>query len=134
VKPGAPGLLIGLAGAIAGGILGHFAFLWIGRQGFYALMLPGALVGIGGGMFVKDRSVLRGILCGILALVFGLLSEWRFAPFVADEGLGYFLAHIFKLSPITLLMIAGGVAFGFWFSVGRSTANPSLTNVRPPPS
>jgi len=124
-------LLIGLAGAIAGGILGHFAFLWIARQGFYALMLPGALVGIGGGMFVKYRSVARGILCAILALVFGLLSEWRFAPFLADEGLGYFLAHIFELRPITLLMVAGGVAFGFWFSAGRSAASPSPGNFPP---
>src|SRR6267142_5041616 len=107
----AKSLAIGLAGALAGGALGHFAFLWIARQGFYALMLPGALAGLGGGLFVKNKSVLRGVLCGLFAILLGLFSEWRFAPFIADPRLGYFLVHVFDLKPITLLMIAIGGVF-----------------------
>lgn len=115
----AKSLAIGLAGALAGGALGHFAFLWIARQGFYALMLPGALAGLGGGLFVKNKSVLRGVLCGLFAILLGLFSEWRFAPFIADPGLGYFLVHVFDLKPITLLMIAIGGVFGYWLSAGK---------------
>jgi hypothetical protein len=112
-------MLIGLAGAVAGGVLGYFAFIWIARQGFYALMLPGGLAGLGASLFVNDRSVLRGVLCGVFALGLGLVAEWRFAPFIADPGLGYFLAHVHQLQPITLLMIAAGGVFGYWLALGR---------------
>jgi hypothetical protein len=39
-------MVAGLAGAVAGGAIGYFTFIWIARQGFYALMLPGALAGV----------------------------------------------------------------------------------------
>jgi len=112
-------LLAGLAGAVAGGLVGYFAFIWIARQGFYALMLPGGLAGFGASLFVSDRSALRGVLCGVFALALGLLAEWRFAPFIKDPGLGYFLAHVHRLQPITLLMIAAGGVFGYWLALGR---------------
>lgn len=112
-------LVAGLAGALAGGALGFFAFIWIARQGFYALMLPGALAGAGASLFAKDRSVLRGVLCGVFALGLGLFSEWRFAPFIRDPSLGYFLCHVHELRPITQLMIVAGGFFGYWLALGR---------------
>jgi hypothetical protein len=112
-------LLVGLAGAVVAGVLGYLAFMWIARQGFYALVLPGGLIGLGASMFVRDRSVLRGALCGAFALGVGLFSEWRFAPFIKDPGLGYFLTHIGELQPITLLMIAAGGGVAFWLGMGR---------------
>lgn len=112
-------LLAGLAGGIAGGVVGYCAFIWIARQGFYALMLPGGLAGLGAGLFVSDRSVPRGVLCGVFALGLGLFAEWRFAPFIKDPSLGYFLAHAAQLQPITLLMIAGGGFLGYWLALGR---------------
>ena len=112
-------LLAGVAGALAGGAIGYFAFIWIARQGFYALMLPGGLAGLGAGLFVRDRLVLRGVLCGLFAVGLGLFAEWRFAPFIRDPGLGYFLAHVAGLQPITLLMIAGGGVLGYWLALGR---------------
>ena len=111
-------LLAGVGGAV-GGVVGYFAFIWIARQGFYALMLPGGLAGLGASFFVRDRSVVRGLVCGVFALGVGLLSEWRFAPFIKDPGLGYFLAHVHQLQPITLLMIAGGGVLGYWLALGR---------------
>jgi len=109
-----------LAGAVAGGVIGYFGFLWIAHQGLYALVLPGGLLGIGASLF-KNRTTAMCVVCGILALGFGLVAEWRFAPFVADGGLGYFLAHIHQLRPITLLMILVGGIIGFWapFDRGR---------------
>jgi len=112
-------LLAGLAGALAGSVVGYFAFIWIARQGFYALMLPGGLAGIGASLFVSDRSVPRGVLCGIFALGLGVFAEWRFAPFIKDGSLGYFLGHLHQLQPITLLMIAGGSFLGYWLALGR---------------
>ena len=115
-------LLGGLAGALAGGALGYAAFFWIARQGFYALMLPGAMAGLGASLLVSDRSVLRGVLCGLFAVGLGLFAECRFAPFIKDPSLGYFLTHIGDLQPITLLLIAAGGGFGGWLALGRERA------------
>jgi hypothetical protein len=112
-------LLLGLAGALAGGAVGYAAFIWIARQGFYALMLPGAAAGLGASLLVRDRSVLRGVLCGLFAVGLGLFAEWRFAPFIKDPSLGYFLAHFTDLRPITLLMIVGGGGFGYCLALGK---------------
>jgi hypothetical protein len=105
--------LLALTAAVIGGIVGCLAFLWITKQGFYALVLPGGLVGIAASQF-KSRSVVVCGLCGLLALAFGLYAEWKFAPFLKDAGLGYFLTHVYLLRPITLIMIGVGVVLGFW--------------------
>lgn len=115
-------LVVGIVGGVAGGVLGYFVFLWIARQGFYALMLPGGLVGLGGGLFVRDRSPVRAAACGLMALGAGVLAEWGFAPFIKDSSVGYFLIHLHELRPITMLMIAAGGAFGFWLSLGKEPA------------
>jgi hypothetical protein len=107
-----------LAGAMAGGLGGYFAFFWIAHQGLYALVLPGGLAGIGASLF-KNRSTGVCVICGLLALALGLLSEWRFAPFVKDGSLGYFLSHVHQLKPITLIMITAGTVIGFWLPFNR---------------
>ena len=56
-----------------------------------------------------------GLVCGVLGVVLGLITEWRFAPFVADGSLLYFLTHVGDLMPITLLMIGLSGVFAFWF-------------------
>ena len=55
-----------------------------------------------------------GVVAAFAALLLGLYTEWKFAPFKADDSLGYFLLHIHKLKPLTLLMIALGCFVGFW--------------------
>jgi hypothetical protein len=113
-------------GAVVGGVIGHFAFLWIARQGFYALVLPGALAGLGGGFFVKQKSIPLAVVCGGIALATGIFSEWRFRPFIADSRLGYFMTHLHQLHTVTLIMIALGGLIGFWFALGRTPQRPSL--------
>src|ERR1039458_267269 len=108
-----------LLGAVIGGLLGYAAFFWIARQGFYGIILPGGLLGIGAGIF-KTRSKYIAVVCGFLALALGCFTEWRFALFVADPSLGYFLSHVRQLRPITLMMIAAGTLIGFWVPFRRS--------------
>ncbi|MGA2863467.1 MAG: hypothetical protein ABSF95_03160 [Verrucomicrobiota bacterium] len=115
-------LLVGLMGAAAGGVLGCLAFRWIARQGFYALVLPGALAGLGGGLLVKDRSVLRGVVCGLFALGLGFFSDWRMAPFIGGRSFAYYLTHIHLLQPITLIMAAAGGVLGGWLALGKGPA------------
>jgi hypothetical protein len=110
--------LLVLAGALVGGLLGHFIFFWVIRQGFYGLIIPGAAVGLGAGFFTA-RSTPPTILCGSWALALGLFTEWRYAPFTQDHSLGYFLSHLPDLEPITLIMVTVGAFLGFWIPFGR---------------
>jgi len=112
-------LLVGIGGAILGGAVGYFVFMWAAHHGFYALMLPGGLAGAGAGFFVTNRSIPRAVLCGAFGVVLGLFAEWRFAPFIADNGLSYFVGHVHQLQTITLLMVLGGGILGGWLALGR---------------
>ena len=111
---------LGIAGAIVGGALGYFAFFLLARQGLYALVLPGALLGLGCGFLSGIKSFALGLACGLAALLLGFFTEWRFAPFIADGGLKYFITHVHNLKSMTLIMIAVGGLFGFWFGIGRA--------------
>jgi hypothetical protein len=108
-----PSDLLAVAAGIAGGALGHRAFQWLASQGFYGLILPGALVGIAAG-FVRHRSWGVAVSCTFIALTAGVLTEYHYAPFIADASLTYFLRHLANLRGLTLLLIAGGAAIGFW--------------------
>src|SRR3989442_281727 len=93
---------LGCLGAVLGGWLGYLAFFWIARQGFYALPVPGAVLGIGCGLLARNKLVPLAVLCGVAALALGLYAEWRFEPFIVDKSLGYFVSHIHQLRPYTL--------------------------------
>jgi hypothetical protein len=111
-------IVLVLGGAALGGFLGYLAFGWVYDQGFYALVLPGGLLGIGAGL-ARNRSVAVAILCGLCAIGLGLFTEWRFRPWRADESLGYFLVHVHELTPVTLGMVVLGGVLGFWFPYRR---------------
>jgi hypothetical protein len=109
------GQLLSLVGASAGGVLGYYTFGWIYHYGFYGMMVPGALLGLGCGLLAPAPSQLRGAVCAAAAVALGLFTEWRFFPFVDDPSLGYFLGKVASLTPVTLGMIAGGAFFAYWF-------------------
>ena len=121
-SPKPPWFVSGLFGAVLGGALGYYAFFWMVRQGFYALILPGTLVGVGFGLLSRRESVTGGILCGVFAAALGVFAEWRFAPFLEDDRLVFFLTHLYQLRPVTMIMIALGGLFAFWFGRGRKAA------------
>lgn len=107
-----------LLGATVGGIVGLVAFEWLLGQNFYALLLPGGLLGMGAGMF-KGTSKAVAAICGILAIALGFVAEWNSFPFKTDGSLGYFVLHFYELKPLTLIMIALGGAIGFWIPFRR---------------
>jgi hypothetical protein len=104
---------LALAAAAAGGLVGYALFMWAAGHGYYALILPGGLLGFAAGM-VRCRSVAVAVVCGVAALALGFYAEWRLAPFRDDKSLGYFATHVHHLSPVTLIMIAVGGFIGFW--------------------
>jgi hypothetical protein len=105
--------------AVIGGVLGYFGFFLLARQGYYGMILPGGLVGVGAGLF-RTKSKYVAVVCGVLALVLGLYTEWRFRPFIADDSLGYFLAHLHKLSRVSQIMLVVGTIIGFWVPFRRT--------------
>ena len=116
VNPGTS-FLLGLVGAVLGGVLGYFAFVWLAQQGFYALPLPGALMGAGCALLSKQLSLTLAIVSGVGALALGIFSEWRVLPFLKDDSFPYFLSHLNQLRPITWIMILLGGVLGFWFAL-----------------
>ena len=107
-------LILGLLGALAGGLLGYAVFFWLVGQGFYGLVIPGVFLGLGAHLFARRGSPGMALLGALLALALGVYTEWRFAPFVADGSLRYFLAHLTALKPMTLVMISVGALVSFW--------------------
>ena len=128
--------LLGMVGAVAGGVFGHVLFFWFVKQGFYPMVFPGAFVGIGCGSMARHVSKIRGVFCAIAGLGLGLFTEWTFRPFRADDGFFYFLRHVGDLTPVTLIMIALGAAIAFWFGkdAGLSLAGGGRTIHQNPPS
>jgi hypothetical protein len=112
-------LPLGFGGAVAGAALGVLAFWGLYANGIYAIMLPGVLAGLGGGYPLKSRSLTVGLFAALLSGITMLLTEWWFRPFVKDESLQFFLAHLHHLNRAAILMVVLGVAAAFWFGIGR---------------
>jgi hypothetical protein len=124
--------LLGLLGAIIGGVLGFYTFRWLEGHGFYGLAIPGAFLGLGCGLLAQHRSIPRGIFCGLAALILSLYTEWTFQTFIVDNSFSYMVTHLMDKSPVTLLMIAIGTIIAFW--VGKDAGFHWLSErARPAP-
>jgi len=111
-----------ICGALVGGVVGYYGFVVLLDYGFYALALPGGLLGLVSGI-VRVRSRIVPVVCAVLAIAAGLFAEHRTAPFVADGGFGYFLVHVTDLGPLTLVQIGAGGLIGFWVPFRRRIRN-----------
>lgn len=110
-------LLCALCAAV-GGAIGWAGFVWMVRQGFYSLVLPGGVLGLGAGIF-KHQTRWFPMASTAAATVLGLVAEWRSAPFIPNPSFGYFLSHLVALKPVTLVMIAVGSIIAFWVPYRR---------------
>ena len=104
--------------AAVGGLLGYAGFFWLLGQGFFALALPGGLLGLAAGL-TTNRWRYWAWICGLAALALGIYTDWRAEPFRADASLGYYVSHLYLVRPVTLIMIAVGAAIGFWGPFSR---------------
>ncbi len=111
--------LVTLSGAAIGGTLGFFAYSWLLTQGYYGMILPGGLLGMGAA-FGRPRSVGLAIACGLAALSLGLFAEWHSFPFQRGESFTDFISHIFDKDKTTILMISIGGLLGFWMPFRRA--------------
>ena len=111
-------LALGLLGGAVGGVVGYFAFFWIARQGFYAIVLPPALLGLCAGLGARRRSIALALIAALAGLLLGLFIEWQFAPFVVDGSLRYFVTHLHSLRPLTILMIVLGTILSYRLALG----------------
>ena len=109
--------------ALLGGTVGYLAFAWLLTQGFYGLVLPGGMLGLGAGI-PRNNSRAVAIVCGLLALGLGLYTEWRFFLFKADNSLGYFLGHLPQLEKVSWLMLAVGTVLGWYVPYRRIADTP----------
>jgi hypothetical protein len=116
----------GVLGAVAGGAIGFYTFYWLYHQGFYGLVLPGALLGLGCGLAAGQPSLARGIICGLAALPFALFSDWRTR--FGDQPLLSYLHDISALENVPRIMVVLGGLIAFWMAkeagFSRSKPNP----------
>ncbi len=112
-------LSLGVLGSIVGASLGYYLLHFLAQQGFYAIVLPGALTGLGCGSLSRHRSMLLGIVCAVVGAMAGILGEWNIAPFIKDDSLGYFLTHLHQVRPLSQFLILVGSLMAFWFGMGR---------------
>ncbi len=110
----AMGVVLSVLGATVGVALGIAASMWLKSQGYYAMILPGALLGLGANLASPRRSQVRGVFLGIAGLLVGMLAEWRLFP-VGDRSLGFFLGHLADQPMVTKLMLGFGALFAYWW-------------------
>jgi len=110
--------LMTIARGAVGGAVGYFLFIWLKNHGFYALILPGALLGIGAGYAARVRSLPLAVICGIAGFALSVFTDWKFEPFTDDNSLQYFVMHLYKLDTVTQIMMAIGTFCSFYFALG----------------
>jgi len=109
----------GIFGAVVGGAIGYVVFRILAKNGLYGMIIPGALLGLGGGLAARSRSQTLGVLCAIAALLLSVIAEWSLFPFVKDGSLAYFVTHVHTLPAVKLIMMAIGVGLAYWLGQGR---------------
>lgn len=118
-RPQIVGFALGIVGAMVGGAAGYFVFSLLLQNGFYAMVLPGTLIGLGCGLLSGMKSNLLGMICAATALLLGIYTEGHLLPFVADDSFAFFVANLHHLPLTHMIMIALGALFAFWFGKGR---------------
>jgi len=114
-----PDYIMASVGIAGGALLGCLAFHFAIQAGFYAMVAPGALIGLACGAQSKAESHLLGLVAAIVGVATGLLLEWHYFPFLKDDSLGYFLAHLTDLKGGTWMMVLAGGGLAYFLGRGR---------------
>jgi len=109
----------GAIGMALGAAIGYGLYRLMLQYGFYALAIPGAIMGLGCGFTSRVYSPRLGLISGLAAIPLTLVSEWWHFPFMADDSLSYFLGHLTELKAGTWILGVLGVLLAAWFGLGR---------------
>ena len=113
-----PAVLIkALSGSVAGVIIGVAGFTFLLKYGLYAIVLPGAAVGLGTGLMSRRASWTFAIYSGVVGAVLCLLLHWKY--FRAGTAFSEFLGDLGNLPTDIKLRMAAGVVAAVWFGRGR---------------
>jgi hypothetical protein len=117
-------LLFGVAGGVVGGVVGLLLCKWLATLGpFYAVVLPGALVGLGFGFAAQKRHLVFGLLSAAMGLLAGLLTQW--IVYSNESSFFNLVGQLKDYSPVTWVLLGLGVVFAFSFGLGRDRLEPN---------
>jgi hypothetical protein len=108
---------MGIVGGIAGGIVGGFICKFLADQGFYAGMVPGALVGLGFSLAARQGHLGFGVVSGILGLLAGLITEWKI--FHAEQSFFNSIVDLKDEGIVTWIMLGIGTVLAFSIGMGN---------------
>jgi hypothetical protein len=126
-------IVLGLIGAALGGAGGYYLYWWLLNDGLNFLVLPGAMIGLGCGLFSLRRSRSLALVCAVVALGFGIYCEWSHAPFRKDESLTFFVTHVHWLGPVKIILIFLGGLTAYWLGQTSAFQYWKETQSRPNP-
>lgn len=106
----------GIGAALAAVVVAYFAIYLLKKNGFYAMMLPGLLVGSACGYASGCRSQVLGIVSLLIAIVASVLLEWQI---FYNEPLPRFLANFHTIGTLKIGMHLFGAVMAYWFGTGR---------------
>ena len=124
--------LLGLVGAIVGGALGFYTFLWLLKQGYYGLIIPGAFLGLGCSLLARHRSTIRGIVCGVAAFALSQFADWYCT--ITDASFLDFVRDGKTLTPVTMLMTGVATIVALWIGGDAGFRGIAARTYEPTPS
>ena len=115
-------LILGVVGGVGGGVIGFLICKWLSSQGFYAVVIPGSLVGMGFGYCARKRHVVFGCVSGILGLFAGLITQWK--VYSNEPSFWKLVGELKDYSAVTWIMLGLGTVFAVSFGTGRNSGSP----------
>ena len=128
--------LLGLVGAVIGGVAGFYTYKWLLSNGFVGGMIPGEFLGLGCSLLARHPSFARGAICGTAGLALGFFTDWYTT--VTDDTFWVYLQNFKSINQVYLLTIALGAFIAFWLGKdaglsGRSRLGHLPSEPPPPP-
>ncbi len=128
--------LLGLVGAVLGGVAGFYTYRWVLSKGLVGGMIPGAFLGLGCSLLARHPSFARGVICGIAGLALGFFTDWY--TNLTDDTFWVYLQNFKSINQVYLLTIVLGAFIAFWLGkdagfAGRSRLGPQGGKPTSPP-
>ncbi len=121
---GARPLWFGVIGGVLGGVVGYFGFFAaLEHASLYAMVMPGAFIGLGRAIGSPTKSIPMGVVCGVAAVVLSLVIEWQITPLNDDATIADFFAGLPNKPFRNLASLVAGPLMALWFGVGRGVPN-----------